>query len=178
MKERGEGTRGDQLDGDTLVNTDAIQKTRAMLEAHGLAGTPEKAATFHRLERAARLVNQRVEEALKPLGLTRTRYELLFRLLASPDGALHLGRISDLLLVHPTSVTSIVDRLEAAGFVERRVDPADRRAVLATLTDGGRGQVLAAMEALASIDFAMRPLTAAESETLGGLLLDLERADD
>ena len=43
--------------------------------------------------------------------------------------------------MHPTSVTSIVDRLEAAGLVVRRRHPEDGRGVLAEITDSGRALV-------------------------------------
>jgi DNA-binding MarR family transcriptional regulator len=53
-----------------------------------------------------------------------------------------------LLQVHPTSVTSAVDRLESQGFVERVPHPTDRRAVLASITEDGRQRVLSATAAL------------------------------
>jgi DNA-binding MarR family transcriptional regulator len=49
-----------------------------------------------------------------------------------------MKRVGARLQVHPTSVTSAVDRLEAQGLVERRAHPTDRRAVLAAITDDGR----------------------------------------
>jgi DNA-binding MarR family transcriptional regulator len=59
-----------------------------------------------------------------------------------------MTRMGALLQVHPTSVTSAVDRLENQGFVERLPHPTDRRAVLASITEAGRARVLAATTAL------------------------------
>ena len=72
---------------------------------------------------------------LKPHGLTFARYEALVLLTFSRAGSLPLGKMGERLQVHPTSVTSIVDRLEAAGLVVRRRHPEDGRAVLAEITE-------------------------------------------
>ena len=79
-----------------------------------------------------------------PHGLTFARYEALVLLTFSRAGSLPLGKMGERLQVHPTSVTSIVDRLEAAGHVVRRRHPQDGRAVLAEITDAGRAVVEAA----------------------------------
>ena len=53
-----------------------------------------------------------------------------------------MTRMGSLLQVHPTSVTSAVDRLEKQGYVERRArSEDDRRVVLASITDAGRDVV-------------------------------------
>ena len=74
----------------------------------------------------------------------------------SRGGSLPLGKMGERLQVHPTSVTSIVDRLEAAGHVVRRRTREDGRAVLAEITDVGRAVVEAATADLVSADFGAR----------------------
>ena len=49
-----------------------------------------------------------------------------------------MGELAATLGVVPRSATGLVDALEHAGLVERTVDPANRRAVLVTLTQRGR----------------------------------------
>ncbi len=49
-----------------------------------------------------------------------------------------MTRLGSLLQVHPTSVTSAVDRLERQGYVARVRDDDDRRVVRACITDAGR----------------------------------------
>ena len=93
------------------------------------------------LMRVQQLVIGRLDAILKPHGLTFARYEALVLLVFSSRGSLPLGKMGERLQVHPTSVTSIVQRLEAPGFVVRRPHPEDGRAVLAEITDAGRAVV-------------------------------------
>ena len=53
-------------------------------------------------------------------------------------GVLRPGELARHLRIAPRSATEVVDGLEERGLVERRADPADRRAVLVGLTDQGR----------------------------------------
>jgi DNA-binding MarR family transcriptional regulator len=48
------------------------------------------------------------------------------------------GRIADMLRLHPSTVTGILQRLESRGRIERRSDPADRRRAMFRLTPSGR----------------------------------------
>ena len=72
------------------------------------------------LVRAQQLLMERIDAVLRPLELTFARYEVLRLLSFSSAGAMPMTRLGSLLQVHPTSVTSAVDRLERQGFVERR----------------------------------------------------------
>src|SRR3954464_2053437 len=83
----------------------------------------------------------RLDEILRPHGLTFPRYEALVLLTFSRAGSLPLGKMGERLQVHPTSVTSIVRRLDADGLVALRGHPEDRRTVLAEITDLGRAAV-------------------------------------
>src|SRR3954452_5224912 len=96
------------------------------------------------LMRAQQLVLGELDETLRDHGLTFARYEALVLLTFSRRGSLPLGKMGERLQVHPTSVTSIVDRLESSRFVVRRPHPRDGRAVLAEITDAGRSAVDAA----------------------------------
>jgi DNA-binding MarR family transcriptional regulator len=58
------------------------------------------------------------------------------------------------LALDKTTLTSLLDRLERDGFVIRTVDPADRRARIAELTDAGRAVQCAMIEARDEIDEA------------------------
>ena len=90
------------------------------------------------LMRVQQLVIGRLDALLKPHGLTFARYEALVLLVFSSRGSLPLGKMGERLQVHPTSVTSIVRRLESAGLVVRTPHPDDGRAVLAEITPAGR----------------------------------------
>ena len=80
-------------------------------------------------------------------------------LVFSSRGSLPLGKMGERLQVHPTSVTSIVQRLEAAGLVRKRPDATDGRVVLAEITDAGRALVEQATTALVNADFALGDLS-------------------
>jgi len=73
----------------------------------------------------------------------------------SPQGQMPLGLIARALAVHATTVTNAVDRLEELDFVERLGVRADRRTVLARLTDNGRDFADKVMVALAEDGFGL-----------------------
>jgi MarR family transcriptional regulator for hemolysin len=60
------------------------------------------------------------------LGVTRAQWKVLFRLHREPG--LRQIELADMLDIEPITLSRIVDKLEEADLVERRPDPADRRA--------------------------------------------------
>ncbi|MGH3347997.1 MAG: MarR family winged helix-turn-helix transcriptional regulator [Nocardioides sp.] len=118
------------------------------------------------LMRVQQLVIGRLDALLKPHGLTFARYEALVLLTFSSRGSLPLGKMGERLQVHPTSVTSIVRKLEADGHVTRRPHPEDGRAVLAEITDAGRAVVETATTELVGADFGLGVL---DDDSLGRL---------
>ena len=77
--------------------------------------------------RAQQILLAGLDGLLRPHGLTFARYEALVLLAFSRRGALPLRVIGERLMVHPTSVTNTVDRLERDGLVRRRPNPRDGR---------------------------------------------------
>lgn len=128
------------------------------------------------LMRVQQLVLARLDELLKPHGLTFARYEALVLLTFSRAGALPLGKMGQRLQVHPTSITSITDRLEAAGLVVRRRHPADKRAVLAEITEKGRATVEAATADLVGAEFALGALADDQLKSLSEMLRPVREA--
>ena len=63
--------------------------------------------------------------------------------------------IGQRLMVHPTSATNTIDRLEQQGLVVRRPNPADGRGTLAEITAAGRAAVARATADLMAADFGM-----------------------
>jgi DNA-binding MarR family transcriptional regulator/aminoglycoside phosphotransferase (APT) family kinase protein len=115
-----------------------------------------------------------VEAVLRPLGLSLSRFEVLLLLSFSRAGALPIMRIRDLLMVHGSSVTYLVDRLQEAGWVARDDDPGDRRVSLVRLTDAGRETVEAAAALLAEAGFgSLATLDEGERGRLADLLARL-----
>ena len=78
-------------------------------------------------------------------------------------------------MIHPTSVTNIVDRLESQGLVRRVDHPTDRRTTLCEITDEGRALVDKATAAVTAVDLGIAGLADHEVEQLTGLLTKLRR---
>ena len=93
------------------------------------------------------------------------------RLLAfTRHGELPLGKLGVRLQVHPTSITSAVDRLETQGLVQRQRHPTDGRTTLAVITPSGRRTVERATEVLNEQVFADLGLSDREVAQLYRLL--------
>jgi DNA-binding MarR family transcriptional regulator len=67
--------------------------------------------------------------------------QLRVLVMIASQGPLNLGAVARGLGVHPSNATRACDRLVAAGLLDRRDDPADRRNLLLQLTDQGRALV-------------------------------------
>ena len=123
--------------------------------------------------RVQQLLLGRIESALRPLQLTFARYEALVLLCFSRRGSLPMSKMGQRLMVHPTSITNIVDRLQAQGFIRREPHPTDRRTTLVVITDAGRAVTDQATEALVAVKFALESLDPGQMRTLYDLLRDV-----
>ena len=92
-----------------------------------------------RLFELAVVLSDLMNRRLADNGLTPARGEILW--LLHRRGPLTQRQLSEILHCTPRNVTGLVDALENAGFVARTRHPADRRAILVSLTT--RGQTLA-----------------------------------
>lgn len=95
--------------------------------------TPKETIGFL-LHDSARLLKRDFERRARTLGLTRAQWQTLF-ILARNQGC-NQATLADLLDVEPITLARQIDRLEAAGLVQRRADPDDRRCHLLFLGDG------------------------------------------
>lgn len=156
---------------------------------------------FDPIERAAELWSERIGDAramrfatsvmrvqqvllaqfdavLKPYGITFSRYEVLRLLSFSSTGSLPLSKIGERLMVHPTSVTSLIDRLAQQGLVDRQHDERDRRRVLATLTPEGTKVLEKATHALTDINFGLDALTPEQQDAGYALLKTFRESNE
>jgi DNA-binding MarR family transcriptional regulator len=157
------------------LHFDAIAEARRQWEARDWAA-PAHMSAITSIMRAQQILIAKVDEALKPCDLTFARYEALVLLYFSRQGELPLGKMGDRLMLHPTSVTNIIDRLEQQGLVRRVPHPTDRRTVLAQISDEGRQVVEKATEAVCSIRFGVEGLTEPQLDQLTDLLRKLRIA--
>lgn len=155
------------------LNTDPIEEARRQWVSHGWDAAADGMAAVTSIVRAQQIVLQRIDTVLRPLDLTFARYEILMLLSFTRNGALPMTRMGALLQVHPTSVTSAVDRLQAQGFVTRQPHPSDRRAVLASITEAGRATAHAATTALNAQVFEQLGITPHQTDQLRTVLRSL-----
>lgn len=94
----------------------------------------------------AHLLRRAFDRRVAVLGSTRAQWRVLAKL-SRRDGQKQV-ELAEALEVEPITLCRMVDRLEEAGFVERRRDEADRRAWRIHLTSGA-GPILAQIEELA-----------------------------
>jgi DNA-binding MarR family transcriptional regulator len=118
-------------------------------------GPSDTMAAVTSIMRAQQILLAELDAILRPYNLTFARYEALVLLSFSRRGALPLGVIGERLMVHPTSVTNIIGRLEKQGLVARRPNPRDGRGRLAEITGQGRGVVERATADLTAAGFGM-----------------------
>jgi DNA-binding MarR family transcriptional regulator len=138
------------------LSFDPIDEARRHWDERWPGAAAMAAATS--IMRAQQIVLARVDEALKPYGLTFARYEALVLLTFSRRGSLPLGKMGERLMIHPTSVTNIVDRLERQGLVRRLQHPTDRRTTLCEITEEGRALVADATDAVTAVEVGVAGL--------------------
>lgn len=136
-------------------DADPVESIRQLWSASNLPA-PDHFAAMAALLRTHQAMITELDRRLKPHGLSRTAYLLMATLLISRDHTRPLGQLSRHLMVHPTTVTLVIDQLESRGMVARSPHPTDRRTVLATLTDAGRDAAAKTSEDLAEVQFGLR----------------------
>ncbi len=131
---------------------------------------PERSFGFL-LHDAARLMRRDFERRARALGLTRAQWAAIAHL-RRQEGC-NQSTLADLLDVEPITLARLLDRMEASGLVERRPDPADRRARLVFLTD--RAKPLIDRLADFAIETRQHALAGLSEEEQEWLLLTLRR---
>lgn len=159
----------------TPLPSDPIAEAHRQWQEHGWADAADGMAAVTAIMRTQQILMARIEAALKPFDLSFARFELLRLLSFTRHGSLPMAFASARLQVHPTSVTNAVDRLEAAGFVERVPHPTDGRATLIEITAAGRERVDAATAELNSAIFRRTGFDADQVEQLNALLTGFRR---
>ena len=123
------------------------------------------------LSDVSRLLRRSFDERARMIGVTRTQWRALTTL--SRNEGINQGGLADLLEVEPITLCRMVDRLAEAGHVERRRDPADRRAWNIYLTDRSR-PLLDQLRGIADDMFA-DALDGLDTDEQAGLTATLER---
>ena len=87
--------------------------------------------------RTASALSDRLEELLKPAGITLAQYNALRILRGADEDGLCRNDLRDRMLTRMPDVTRLLDRMEAAGLVQRTRDAEDRRLVNTKITPRG-----------------------------------------
>jgi MarR family transcriptional regulator, transcriptional regulator for hemolysin len=95
------------------------------------ADSPERTLGFL-LHDVARLLRKRFEQKARGLGLSRSQWSVLAHL--SRHEGINQSALAEILEIEPITLVRLVDKLEASGWVERRLHPKDRRVRLLFLT--------------------------------------------
>ncbi|MBW8795370.1 MAG: MarR family transcriptional regulator [Streptomyces sp.] len=95
--------------------------------------------TFGRLLEASTRLEQRLGAAMEAeTGLPHVWFEVLIRLARSEGGQLTMSALANQVVFTTSGITRLIDRMQAAGYVERRPQPTDRRVSYAAITGAGR----------------------------------------
>ncbi len=119
------------------------------------------------LLRLHHLMTSALEHQLRAeCAISLTDYQILKALQLSETGTWLLSRMAWHLMVHATTVTLAVERLEAKRLVRRHSHPHDRRATLVTITDDGRELTDRGTEAMDRAEFGLPGLTSGQARSL------------
>ena len=126
---------------------------------------------FEFIEQTAKNLRRIQRQTVREVGLTPPQYGVLHLLWERDERP--FKDFANALMCTRATITGIIDTLERKGYVTRQPNPADRRSLLATLTDEGRN-LQHTTPALDSIyDSCCSGLTSLEFQQLGFLLRKL-----
>jgi DNA-binding MarR family transcriptional regulator len=122
------------------------------------------------LLRVREMVLREIDGNLSQFGTSQARFQVLSILYNEPDG-LMLKEIAARASVHPTTMTSTVERLVRDGLIERRALPNNRRTIIAVCTREGRRLYRMAHAKLAAIEYGLSDV---DPEVIRSLLRGLD----
>ncbi|ANG84338.1 MarR family winged helix-turn-helix transcriptional regulator [Microbacterium aurantiacum] len=155
---------------------DPIAEAKRQWVDHGWTNAAAGMSAVTSVIRAQQLMFARIDQTLKPFGLSFARYEMLRLLGFTREGRMPMSSAIARLQVHPTSVSSTVDRLVRDGLLVREQHPTDRRAAMLVLTASGRTVVEDATAALNAEVFSQPGLDEQDVTDLVRIIARLRRS--
>jgi len=121
-----------------------------------------------------RLLRRQIDQRAQALGLTSAQWRVLSAVARTEllnQEPLNQASLADQLEIEPITLSRLIDRMEAAKLIERRADPADRRAYRLFVTEAAR-PVVADFRAVAyeCVDAALVGVSEAEIEMVVDVL--------
>ena len=127
------------------------------------------------LGRVMRIVYDHYEKCLAPFGLTSPQY-FVFNALWMGDG-ISIGDLGERVSLDSSTLTGIIDRLEKTGYLERRINPDDRRSIMIFLTDKAREVGPQILEFADELDAKLRRISSvSDMDTFERVLRNLGEA--
>ena len=121
------------------------------------------------LNDVSRLMRQRFDERARTLGLTRAQWRVLGHL-RQYEG-INQGALAEILEVETVTLGRHIDRLEDAGWLERRRDPSDRRMWRLHLAEKSRPMIDRLTDLSTEVrEFALTGLSKVDRENLIDIL--------
>lgn len=77
------------------------------------------------IHEVARLMRRSFDQRVQELGLTQAQWRTLVHL--SRSEGMNQSALAEILEIRPITLTRLLDKLQQAGWIERRQDPSDRR---------------------------------------------------
>ncbi|MWA03239.1 MarR family transcriptional regulator [Actinomadura sp. LD22] len=158
------------------LTADPIDWARHFWRRHGLGESEEAFIAMSSVLRFHRLMVDAAETALRPHKLNITDYMLLMTLQLSETGTRLISQLARSLMVHASTATLAIDRLQAQGVIQRTPHPTDRRAIQVTITAQGRTLLAQATASLREVEFGLTGSHPDEQHTLTDTLARLRLA--
>jgi len=155
--------------------TDPLELSRRYWDDDDL-GDPSLFFAMTSVMRLSRRMMEPIDGVLRGHGLGLTAYLLLMSLDLSANGSMILGRLARELIVHPTTITLTIDRLEEDKLVKKTPHETDGRATRATITRAGRTLVRKVTKELADVSFGLGDLSKAQTAKLTAALTNARLA--
>ena len=127
------------------------------------------------VQRAARALARRFDDALRPFGLTNGQFSLLMSL--NRPAPPTIGEVAQLLAMDRTTLTANLKPLQRRGLLDIVVDSEDRRNRLLKITEAGRKSLAAAIDVWRSTHDDVDALLARSPDKLRDELVRLSRED-
>ncbi len=125
--------------------------------------------------RLSRRVGDNIDQVLRAHSINRNGYLILMSLELSGTGSMILGHLAQELIVHPTTVTLTIDKLEIAGYVKKQPHETDGRAIRATITKTGRIIAKRVTTELGAIGFGLGELNSSQTARLAAATHDARK---
>lgn len=136
------------------ADVDPIEWSRRRWQEAGQPD-PDRFAAMAAVMRTHRLMGAALDKALKAHDLSRTAYLTMTTLRISVQQTRPLGQLSRRLMVHPTTITLVIDQLEHRGLISRTRHATDGRTVLASLTPEGVRVIDETIKTVADVGFGL-----------------------